>query len=997
MNNKNYFQISLFYILLLISVNLFAQDNKSNFINPKLKNYGLITQNWNIDSGLQRNRILDIGSDEFGFIWIGTDNGLVRFDGKVFKIYNNYNTDVIKDRTVTNFSFAPDKSFWFKNGLRNLINMNDRKFSTIDYRNLKVEIIHCIASDLSNKLWVGTISNGLFYLENNKLVKFTKNIYAENISSIVVDKKNNIWVGTKGYGIYKINGSKVVDKIMLPFFKLNRIKTLYVDSKKRIWAGTNNGLALIDYNKSTKNYSIQKITSYRVNSIIEDKNNNIWIATNKYGILIRQNKKLLRFSTQNGLSDNNVTSLLEGENGIWVGTFKGGLNYIRKAQVFTVSSNQGLTSTYVNALYEDYDGSLLIGTNIGLYKLKNPFVSEKVTKLNILNDNHIFSIARDNENNLVIGTRYNGLYVFQKNRTINYTTSNGLKSNFVRTVFFDDDNRMWVGANGGGVSVFSSNGIKSFTRENGLSSELISFIHKSRKGQYWIGTSSGGVNIIDSGRVVKILNDKNGLSGNIISSIYEETDGTIWLTINGGGLTLIRKNIISNLNIHDGLYSDKLLNITPDSLGQLWFSTPKGIFSVKKNNILRYLKREDTKIYYQFFGEADGMLNDRCVGASPQTSITTSKGIVCFSTLNGIVNVYPSLIDKRETKIKVYIDEVLINYKVKSLSDISSIKPGAERVEFKFGAIDFANPNELEFIYKMSGLQNKWIRIGKQRTISYSHLSYGQYKFFVKAVNRGINKESNLAEVSFYLEPFFYQTIYFKILISLFLLGLIIGLTRYFYLRKYKQELMLIELENVIEKERMRISKDMHDDIGSVLTKINLLSEIAKRDIADKSKLTDELNQINAAGREVIDTLDEIVWALNPKNDNIENLISYIVMFAEDYLGLAGIDLKLSVPEEIPDVEIRAELRHNLFMVIKETLNNTVKYSGTKCVNIPIEITNSKLVIEVKNEGKKINFDNLNKFSNGIKNMKSRINEIGGEYVIENLDKGVRTKIILNY
>ena len=997
MKTKNFIQISLLFILLFIAADLCAKNHKSNFINPNLKNYGLIIQNWDIESGLLNNRILDISYDKFGFIWLGTENGLIRFDGKIFKTYNHFNTNALEMGTVTNFSYALDQTFWFKNGFRNIVKMVGKKFIIINYGNPKIEQIYCLASDLNNVLWVGTLSNGLFYLKNNRLIPVKKNIGAANITSITVDDKNNVWVGTKNKGIYKVHNNEVVDRISLPFFNSNRVKILFVDSKKRIWAGTNNGLALLAYHQSTKTYSIKKITDYRTNSIIEDKDNNIWIGTNKYGILIYQNKKIFKFTTRNGLSDNSITTLLEGENGIWVGTYKGGLNYIKKAQVFTISLSQGLTSGYVNALYEDYDGSLLIGTNIGLYKIKNPFVNQQAAKLSILNNNHIFSITRDNENNLAVGTRYNGLYVFKENESVNYTTANGLETNFVRTVYFDDDNRMWVGANGGGVSVFSSTGIKYFTRANGLSSDLISFIHKSHSGQYWIGTSGGGVNIIDSGKVVKILNKKNGLSGNIISSIIEEPDGTIWLTINGGGLTLIRKNVINNLSVQDGLYSNKLLNITPDNTGRFWFSTPKGIFSVKKKNIFNYLKKKDAKIYYQLFGEADGMLNDRCVGASPQTIITTSKGTVCFSTFNGVVSVAPSLIDKHETNINVYIDEALVNYQTKSLSDISSIEPGADRIEFKFGAIDFSYPNELEFMYKMSGLRNKWIKIGKERSIGYSQMPYGQYQFFVKAVNRGLHKESNVAAVKFYLEPFFYQTIYFKLIISLLLLGLIIGLTRYFYLRKYREELRLVELENVVEKERMRISKDMHDDIGSVLTKINLLSEIAKRDIGKKDKLKNELNQINAAGREVVDTLDEIVWALNPRNDNIENLISYIAMFAEEYLGLAGIELRVSIPEDIPDKEIRADFRHNLFMVIKETLNNTIKYSVTKCVNILIAICDNKLIIEINNKGKKIDFDNINPFSNGIKNMKSRINEIGGEYFIENYNEGVRTKIILNY
>ena len=457
----------LFIIAVFIfGINLSAQKNK--FIYPELKNYGLVTQNWEVSDGLPSNRIFDILQDSNGFIWLGTDNGLVRFDGSKFKVFSIYKNEPLYSDAISNISPARNGNLWFKKGYKKLIEKNGNKFQVIKYNNPKIKRIICTVLDLSHVFWAGTLSNGLFFYSKNKLVKIVKNINAKQISTLTVDKQNNLWVGTKNFGIYVLKNGIVVNHINNVLFRLNKINALYLDSEKRIWAGTNTGLILITYNNKIKQYSFKKISNYRINACTEDNSGNVWFATNKNGLLIFRNNRLLNFTTENGLSDDNITDIIANENGIWVATFKGGLNHIKRAQVFTVGKKQGLVNSYINSIYENPDKSILVGTNMGLYKLEKSFTHETINRLKILQNAHIYAIIRDNKNNLAIGTRYYGLYVFTKNGVINYTKKNGLLTNFVRTVFFDKDNSMWVGANSGGISIFSDGKVKKITMQNGL-------------------------------------------------------------------------------------------------------------------------------------------------------------------------------------------------------------------------------------------------------------------------------------------------------------------------------------------------------------------------------------------------------------------------------------------------------------------------------------------------------------------------------------------------
>lgn len=995
---KKKITIILFFFLLYTQISINGQDINNHIISPSLRNYGLITRNWNTNNGLPSDLVYDFIKNQKGFLWITTNQGLVRFDGSEFKAFDDQQIKVLRTGLYSDLVSDNKNNIYFINENRVIKKNKADIFSNITDGFPDSELLSGIVIDTSGNLWIGTVANGLFKFIKNKLVAIDSadGLNSKYISTLTVDKNNNLWVGTVGEGIFKYDNGKFDNVISSRMLPSKHIKSFFVDSFNRFWVGTNQGVLLFKRTNNTAELTSELITTKIVSTISEDSDHNIWMGSIKNGILIYNEDKLLNFTTLNNLPDNNITKIAIYGDNIWVGTVKGGLVQIRKSQIFSIGKKEGLLDDYTNSVYEDKDGSILIGTTNGLYRIDSPFSRRRAEKLRFLNNKHIFAIKRNEQGDLLIGTRFNGLYILKKNSRRNYNSVNGLKVNFIRCIFVDDDGSIWAGTNNGGISILKNGNIRNITKNDGLSNNLIAFIHKSISGNYWIGTSGGGVNIIDKKGNIKIIDKTNGLTGNIISSIYEERNGNMWLTINGGGVALIKDDKITTFTTANGLYTDVVINVVCDKDNTFWFSTPKGIFSVKKSSFLEYMSGKLNQIKYRYFDKSDGMIANRCVGSSQQSSTITRDNTALFSTTNGLVEIKPSMIREKNEKVKLYLDKVVVNNKSVNKDVIKDIAPNPERIEFSFGAINFQDPDKSNFKCKLSGVDKNWIELGKNKSIGYSHLPYGSYKFKLIGYDPGNNIEMGSTEIAFFIEPYFWETIYFRIFFSLFVIILLVLITRFINKRKYEQQIKDLEAEKALEKERMRISTDMHDEFGASLSKISLLSEIAKNNISNQTKIENLVNEISDSGRTLAASMDEIVWAVNPKNDRLDKMLYYISNYFENHLALTDISFRVKIPEEIPGIFISAEVRHNIFSVIKEGINNSLKHSRASIIELIFNYAGNELSILLKDNGCGIDFSKIKEFSNGLSNMEKRINSIGGNIEIKKgSENGTEIRIII--
>jgi signal transduction histidine kinase len=323
------------------------------------------------------------------------------------------------------------------------------------------------------------------------------------------------------------------------------------------------------------------------------------------------------------------------------------------------------------------------------------------------------------------------------------------------------------------------------------------------------------------------------------------------------------------------------------------------------------------------------------------------------------------------------------------------LPPGHRRVEFDFSAFSFQAPENVQFRYRLHGFDEDWVDAGTRRTASYPRLPGGNYAFEVTACNNDGDWNNHGARLNLTVAPFFWQSWWFRSAVLALFTANIIAIVRYVSFRRLRRRLIVLEQQSALQRERARIAKDIHDDLGASLTQIAFLGELAQQDQGEPEKAAERVGKISATARQAITSLDEIVWAVNPRNDTLAHLIDYAGQFAVDYLRLADVRCRLDFPEQSPPRELSTDLRHNLFLVIKEALHNIVKHARASEVWLRIKYSGLALDIVVGDNGRGFEREPDDALADGLRNMRQRMADIGGECRVES-QPGAGTKIILH-
>ncbi len=308
-----------------------------------------------------------------------------------------------------------------------------------------------------------------------------------------------------------------------------------------------------------------------------------------------------------------------------------------------------------------------------------------------------------------------------------------------------------------------------------------------------------------------------------------------------------------------------------------------------------------------------------------------------------------------------------------------TIPPGGRELELHYTGISFGSPEKLRFRYKLQGLDRSWVEAGERRTAYYHHVAPGRYIFSVLACNvDGVwSEQPSLLHIT--VEPYLWETTWFRIPAAAAALGLLAVAARLAERRRYKRRLALVETRHAVERERLRISQDMHDDIGSILTQVSQLSDLGQSEAGGQPAARGQFERIGAQARAAVQALDEIVWATNPKNDNLPRFAEYVCRFADEFFEDSAVRCWQEVPTDLPNIPLGAEVRHNVFLAVKEAFNNVLKHSGAKEVWLRLAVADSRVGLEISDNGRGFNPQQTAPGRNGLENMLSRLAECGGK------------------
>ncbi|MCP4151111.1 MAG: response regulator [bacterium] len=791
----------------LLLILLFAFQSLLLPINPK-KNINQYRQTtWTKDDGLPSNNITALLQDKKGYIWIGSFDGLVRFDGINFETITRNTHQGFKSTTGRILMEDQKGNIWIGTNGDGLAKYDNGKFTMFTTRQgLPNDLIRHLVEGKNGAVWIGTIS-GLAKLENNKITRFSQYKELDNafIQTLYKDKRNNIWVCPRNGGIFIFKNNK-----FSRFDKYNELSQSVIvnvleNKKGDIWlAAQNNGIFVISKGKiSHHNLGDFNYVDY----FTEDEKGCIWIGTNS-GLVRFFDGKFDFFSEPEGLLSNYITKIIEDKEGnLWLGTSRNGVTKLSDMKFSTISTRHGLLNNNVNAIMEAKNGNFWIATDKGVYIFKKgkpvsiPFI-DRIKKVRV---RHLY---QDRAGYTWISTYSDWGVVSYKNGIIkSYTTSNGLSSNNCRVSLQDKTGDIWVGTFHGLNRIHKkSNTITSYTMENcdSLKNDFIMCIFEDSNGELRIGTDGGGAYLFKNGSFIPFTR-KDGLAGNVVFRVFEDSRGATWYATNGG-LTRNQKGALTNYTITEGLHNNPVFQII-ENRGLLWMTCSRGIFSASLDDMEAFANGNINFIKMNFYDKADGLSG----GITPTSwGLKSSSGKIWFPGRNGVAIIDFENFPVNRKVPPVFIKSVLINDNIFSSDSIKEIDPDYKRITFKFTALSFMEPQKVKFRFMLEGFDDTWSEISTKREASYTTLPPGDYVFRVIASNNDGLWNRTGAVVAFSQNPYFYQTVWFLLLMILSITGFV---TFIFYirikrLRNHQEELKRIVMERTwaleIEKENYR-------------------------------------------------------------------------------------------------------------------------------------------------------------------------------------------------
>lgn len=1001
-----------------------------------------------IEDGLSQSTVETIVQDQSGFLWFGTEDGLNRYDGYQFRIYKHNPDD---PHSISNNDiwclFVDENGFlWvgtYTGGLNRYSPQNETFTRFVndpsDPGSISSNNIRSITQDADGNLWIGTQGGGLNRYETEKN-RFTKLIYdpnnpnslnSNNVRFVYPDSDNVLWIATSnGLCAYDIrkniftryysnenNSNSLID---------NNVRHILEDRFGIFWISTENGLSRLDPRKrQVTNYVHNpnnpfSISSNNIRKVHEDSHGRLWIATTQGGLNLF-NRGEERFYTYlnnpvdpNSLSNNSLRVIFEDRGGlVWLGTFGGGLNvYDPKTDRFRryrhdPGNLNSLSDPIVWAISQGPDGDIWFGNNSGNLDCYNRKTGEYVVNSNYLENNlgkdrkYIRSLYWDDMDRLWIGG-HNGVDCYdpvnESYRHFHHNPGNpdSLSNNNVRTIYQDGSGSLWFCTWGGGLDRYdpTTGTFTNFRHQrdnpNSLSNDNVISILQDNEGNYWVATSDGLNRLISPigstnltsprprwnfARFYHDPSDLHSLSNSYVLSIHEARNGDLWVGTMLG-LSRLRKEdrskpAFTRYFMKNGLPNDVVYGILEDSRGNLWLST--------NNGLSRFDPHTET---FKNYDIRDGLQSHEFNSGAYTRTV---EGTFIFGGVNGATEFHPDSLKDNPylasivlTGFYIFDKPAKLNQAISATEEII-LSYQENYFSFEFSSLDFSIPERNRYAYKLEGLDEDWVNSGSRHFASYTGVDPGEYVFKVKGTNEdGVWNDAGTS-VRIIITPPFWRTWWFVLLLFLTFVGGIAFLISYRVRR-------LLEIERL----RSKIAADLHDDIGAGLTEISIMGEVINQKLPKSSQqlIFSEIQKIGATSRGLIDNMSDIVWLVNPRRDSLYDLISRLGDSYTALLESTNIQFKTQNLDTLKNVRLSMEYRQHLFLIFKEAITNSLKYSQATEIFLKVALKGKKLTMRLIDNGQ--GFDTRNALNgNGLANMTRRAELIKGTLKIESIiEKG---------
>jgi signal transduction histidine kinase/ligand-binding sensor domain-containing protein len=966
---------------------------------------------WQTEDGLPDNSVNGLAQTEEGYLWVGTPTGLARFDGIRFENIPLTNVVTMPNHGIVTMLRGRHGTLWLamdRGALVRLSGKTSRAFVT-ELPNL---IPNGLAEGADGTLLLSYRGGNVYRVKDDHVTRATTNEGFPDgldICAVTTDDHGRLWWAKEGQvGIYTNGLFHVIKELDSQPMRLVAAKD------GGVWVCCGFHLFNCDGNGGWADFGqFHPDNSGTVATVmVEDRNGEVWIGTTFNGLYRHSQAGFQSVATSHG----GILSLIEDREGnLWAGTSGGGLNRIRQRAITLEDAQSGLPFPSIESVCEAADGTVWAATQNGVLVRKSGDHWDSIPKSSQW-PGDATCVTSDSQGRVWVGTRQHGLHCWRDEKFIQWGDDTALRGQTLHTLLVSKSGDLWMGQESPNAILRLRDGrVTAFPIPPTV--RIIRAMVEDAAGNIWAGTSKGNLLRINGEKITEATpRPQEDLAS--IRCLYATPDGALWLGYAGQGMGRLKDGHYTEYNSNQGLFDDYVSHIVTDGEGWLWFGANRGLFKVRLEDFENFAAGKIARVRSIHYGRGEGLPSlQGTFGDSPDV-LRSRDGHLWIPMQTALVVVDPAKIYENASPPAALLTRVLLDDRViaqysgilpppaKPVEEIPALLNGTAKlqlpsqhlsVKFEFTAFDFSAPENVQFRHRLHGVEDDWIEIAADTTRAVTHqtLGSGEYDFEVAACNSDGDWSKNTAVISLVVAPFFWQTWWFRLLaVAAFTLS-IIAIVRYVSFRRLHAQLRLLEQQAALQRERARIAKDIHDDLGANLTQIAFLGELANQDRDEPNAVGERIGKISATARQAVKSLDEIVWAVNPRNDTLAHLLDYAGQFAVDYLRTIGIRCRLDFPAAIPARELSTDLRHNLFLAIKEALHNIFKHANATEVWLHVSADAQALEIVVEDNGRGFKNAPDDALADGLRNMKQRMADIGGTFRVDS-QPGTGTKIVLH-
>lgn len=942
-------------------------------------NYGV--DFWREPEGFAQSRVRAIVQTRDGYIWLGTDGGLVRFNGESFTAFT-VQSGALKDNEVWALQEDDEGGLWigtYGGGLTLFKEGRFRTFTTSD--GLPDDVVMALASDHQGNIWMIT-PQGLGREFRGVFARISSESVDVRVTAVCASSTEGVVAATRK-GVYRVTGSRLDSLPMAPAPPSAQPGNLLCGSDGSVWIGYSNDLIEQRRGGFSATFGHARNAGGHTSRLYEDPRGGIWAIQGKRITKLEKGSfETVPVEGEAGGLANVYTLCMDREGGVWVGLQSNGLARLRTRQLSTVSIEDGLPDDRTRAVFEDSRGDIWIGTADGLARHHDGHFTNW-TEANGSRLGDVRSIAEDSSGQIWVSAGKE-LMVIAGGRLV--PAPGWTAAAEIEVLYKDAEGRLWIGTDGAGLFDYSGGAFRNYRTENGLGSNQVRAIMGDRTGALWISTFGSGLSKYSNGKF-SIVTTSSGLAGNRVVAMHEDEEGALWFATRRG-LSRLKDGKFFTWTSESGLLSDFVYAVVDDGHGNFWFSSAQGLFKVSKQELRGFAGGQVKKVTSVAYGERDGMKTRAGNLGNQPVALKTADGQLLFTSMKGLVVVEPDRIVPNTTYVApVYIEKVIVNKKEQPPDRYAQLPAGGGEIEIHYAALSYSAPEKVRFRYRLEGFDPDWIDAAGRRFTYYANLSPGGYRFRVVAgkVDGAWNEAG--ATFSFYLKPPFYRTWLFGGLV-MFSVTLLAAALYWLRMRGLRARY------SAVLAERNRISRDIHDTLSQNLAGIALQLDAVHMHLPDvQSDLRERLDEACNLTRYSLAEARRAIADLRSDELECPELAAALPEIAQRLAAALQTRIEvIGAPRKL-----NPAMERNLLRIFQEALTNAVKHAHARSVDVELKFAPHCLALRIRDDGRGFDPESLNPAGSGhygLIGMRERAERIGGHLTL-NSRPGEGTELLV--